>query len=216
MVKLTDLPQDILLTIYTYTGPRDLLVLNQVAGRLIYLCTLSELTVEARQTCRTLYTLGTSDYVWHQLKIDLPLDIDQKTHAGDYRPSHEIRHSLIQAFRVEANWNSETSHIRKLARIDHGGLLSQVQLLRKDWLVTLSQNQTTNTTYLSAWHLDPDRRGHCAAKVGAAGRSSKFAAAIREGGDSAWVAMFSNSTNSGFVLSFRALHGRQVLIHFPL
>lgn len=117
--------------------------------------------------------------------------------TGEYRPFYQIRRSLINALRVEANWGNKSTQIRRLARIDHGGLLFRVQLLRDDWLVTLSRNQTTNATYLSAWHLDGDGGAHCAAKVEVTGNPSKFAAGIQDDGDNALVALFDNSRASG-------------------
>ncbi|KAF9452875.1 hypothetical protein P691DRAFT_150705 [Macrolepiota fuliginosa MF-IS2] len=173
MIKFSDLPYDILSAIYAYITPQDLLALNQ--------------------TCRALYALGISDYVWHRLEIDLPLEFDQKTNTGEYRPFYEIRRNLLNSLRVEANWGNKSTQIRKLMRIDHGGLLSRVQLLRNDWLITLSRNQTTNVSYLSAWHLDGGGCAHCAAKVEVMGDPNKFAAAVQDNSDSALVTLFNNS-----------------------
>lgn len=147
-----------------------------------------------------MHALGSSDYVWHQLKIDLPLEIDQKTHAGEYRPFYEIRHSLINAFRIDGNWCSKSTQIQRLTRIDHGGIISRVQLLSEDWLITLSRNQVTDTTYLSAWYLDKSGGAHCAAKVEVRSRPNRFAATVRDHGDSAVVALFNNHLGSGFVI----------------
>ncbi|KAJ3574572.1 hypothetical protein NP233_g1682 [Leucocoprinus birnbaumii] len=176
LMRIIDLPQDILLNIYLSITSRDLLALNQ--------------------TCRTLHALGTSDYVWHQLNIDLPLGEDQRTHTGQYRPFHEIRRSLLDAFRVEARWGSRCTSIRGLARIDHGDILIRIQLIRQDWLITLSRNQTTDSSYLSAWHLDA-AGSQCAAKLSVSGRPNKFAAAVRDEGDSAVIALFDNDKISG-------------------
>ncbi|KAF5358452.1 hypothetical protein D9756_001719 [Leucocoprinus leucothites] len=87
-------------------------------------------------------------------------------------------------------------------RIDHGDILSRIQLLRQDWLITLSRNQTTDTTYLSAWHLNGSTDSHCAAKVEVAGHPSKFAAAVRNGGNSVIIALFNNYRISGGVEIF--------------
>ncbi len=106
----------------------------------------------------------------------------------------------MSALRVEANWKNPFTQIRKLTSINHRDLVSGVQLLGDHWLVTLSRRQTALTTYLSAWYLDGGSGAHCAAKIEVVDGSSKFAAAVRQDGNSALIALFNNSKTTGFVI----------------
>jgi hypothetical protein len=62
------------------------------------------------QICRVLHAFGSTDYIWQQLKIDLPLnippDVDINSLSGV-----ELQQIVIDALRLEHNWRKPVSQV---------------------------------------------------------------------------------------------------------
>ncbi|KAH0585122.1 hypothetical protein H2248_008381 [Termitomyces sp. 'cryptogamus'] len=93
-----------------------------------------------KQTCRVLHALGCLDVVWHQITVDIPLDLpfnkDIKTLT-----SSEIQAIVIKALRLEHNWCGYPGRPRQLLQIQRDVIVHQMQHLRSQWLVTLTRSQ---------------------------------------------------------------------------
>ncbi|RDB26056.1 hypothetical protein Hypma_006542 [Hypsizygus marmoreus] len=125
------LPEDIHLTICAYLPPDALLAL--------------------KQTCRVLHAFGCMDYVWHQMRVDLPLDLPLNQKTNNLR-ADQIQPLVIKALRVERNWQGHPGRPRHLKRIQHDGVVNQMQTLGSKWLVTLSRSR--GCARLSVWSVD--------------------------------------------------------------
>ncbi|KAH9481722.1 F-box/WD repeat-containing protein 7 [Psilocybe cubensis] len=130
--NIAQLPPDVIITICAYLGPRDLLSFIQ--------------------TCRGIHALGSTDYVWHHIKSDLPLDIEGK--LLDLSGS-EIKSSVIRALRLDENWNSRVSKVTRISKIHPRTPVTEMQTLGRNWLVTSSRARgSSNTINISVWRLD--------------------------------------------------------------
>ncbi|KAF8896375.1 hypothetical protein BD779DRAFT_1495567 [Infundibulicybe gibba] len=151
-----DLPEDILASVCAYISPEDLLAL--------------------KQTCRVLHAFASMDYIWHQLKIDIPLDIPSDGDIHSLSGVH-CQRLVIDALRLDHNWRKPVSKIKGLVRIENGGIISQTQLLGHKWLVTLSR--APSNTHLSFWSIG--ERNYRAASMEMLS-ASKFSAAFQNEG----------------------------------
>jgi len=131
-MNLLDLPEDIRLAIYAYVSPEDVLSLNQ--------------------TCRGLHAFGCTDYTWHQIRVDLPLDLPSD-HDAKSLPGSQLQGVIMKALRLERNWRKDASSIRHCRRIPValGEMVYHVQFLRPRWLVCLSKSRST--TQISVWRF---------------------------------------------------------------
>ncbi|KAF5367373.1 hypothetical protein D9758_003732 [Tetrapyrgos nigripes] len=131
---LLKLPDDILISIFIFLLVQDILHLQL--------------------TCRALHRFCRNDYIWHNIRFDLPLDIppyiDPNALSGI-----ELRRLCVQALRVEHNWRAPTSCVKSMHRVYHGDIVFQTMFLG-GWLLTLSRDSTARTCVLSAWNVhDP-------------------------------------------------------------
>ncbi|KAF9043661.1 hypothetical protein BDP27DRAFT_1434895 [Rhodocollybia butyracea] len=118
---LLNLPDDLLLAILVYLRPQDIL--------------------SVQQTCRGLMTFCITDYLWHSIKIDFPLNLPHKSKIGDLS-GDELRKLSVTGLHVDRAWRKNPSDLRALNRIKHEGIVSQMQYLPPKWLVTMSRIQT--------------------------------------------------------------------------
>ncbi|GLB40452.1 hypothetical protein LshimejAT787_0803230 [Lyophyllum shimeji] len=130
-----DLPVDIKLAIYAFLAPEDILALNQ--------------------TCRGLHAFGCLDYVWHQVTIDLPLDLPLKRGIKSLT-SAELQPIVVKALQLERNWRGHPGRPRKLHQMQScDAIVNQMQPLGSEWLVTLLRLPTT--FQLCIWSLKDDK-----------------------------------------------------------
>lgn len=92
------------------------------------------------QTCRVLHALGCLDVVWHQVTVDLPLDLPLKKDIKTLTSS-EIQAIVIKALRLERNWCGCPGRPRQLLQIQRDVVIYQMQPLGSQWLVTLTRSQ---------------------------------------------------------------------------
>jgi len=95
-----------------------------------------------------------ADYIWHNIKFDLPLEIsphiDPNALSGLF-----LKKLCIQALRVEHNWKTPFSQVKGMHRVYHGDIPFQTMYL-SGWLITLSRPSTATTCTLSVWNTrDP-------------------------------------------------------------
>lgn len=102
------------------------------------------------QTCRVLHALGCTNYVWNQIRIDLPLDLPFKSDI-QHLPASLLQRAVIKALRLEHNWRHRATRIRQLERIPCGNTIDQMQPLGSQWLVTLSRSPSL--AQIAVWHV---------------------------------------------------------------
>ena len=104
------------------------------------------------QTCRGLHAFGCTDYVWHQIAVDLPLDLPPRCDVKSLPGSH-LQRVIMKAMQLERNWLRKSSSIRHCRQIPltPGDVMHQMQILRPRWLVGLSRSQSVSQ--ISVWGL---------------------------------------------------------------
>jgi hypothetical protein len=149
---LLKIPDDILIFICISLPVQDVLSLQLVSGKCIHNTPFTTLHVCDTQTCRALHHFCASDYIWHNLKFDLPLDIpphiDPNALSGI-----RLRRLYVQALRVEHNWTAPISRVRSMHRVYHGDIVFQTMYLGI-WLLTLSRPSAAMVCHLSVWNVD--------------------------------------------------------------
>lgn len=113
------------------------------------------------QTCRVLYALGSTDYLWHRIvptirvPLEIPADVDINSLSGA-----ELQRIVIKAIRLEHNWRKPTSHITRMTPILQetiGVPIDEIRLLPgARWLVTAQRNRPLwhLSTTISLWCLE--------------------------------------------------------------
>ncbi|TFK40343.1 hypothetical protein BDQ12DRAFT_680778 [Crucibulum laeve] len=175
MLTLLDLPQDVLLTIYASLSPQDILAL--------------------KQTCRGLHAFGCVDYVWHQLKVDLPLDLPAIPELDvNAVPAATLQRSIMNALRLDDNWRRRQPCLKNMWKIPNSELIYQAQFVGTKLLVILSRNTRTINkiqAHLSVWRLPTSR---CTQPLRIATiecvPGARFSLAIQKGGENALVIVF--------------------------
>ncbi|KAI5835077.1 hypothetical protein K523DRAFT_411818 [Schizophyllum commune Tattone D] len=165
MMNLIDLPEDVIVCICYWLRVEDVLRLTE--------------------TCRALHTLASSDYVWHQIPLDLPLPLRPDTPRSSLS-ARELRHLAVHALRLNRNWRQPVFARPRITHIEHGNIVFRSELLPNDRLCTLSRS-LTSMTYFTVWLLADSgyRREHCFETPGAL----NFAAGLVRGSDDALVAI---------------------------
>ncbi|KAJ8072471.1 hypothetical protein PM082_016030 [Marasmius tenuissimus] len=157
---------------------------------------LGELSVSAlisvQQTCRVLHAFCSSDYIWHSIDIDLPLNVGPHVNSKSL-PGPELRKLAVEALRIDHTWGRCYTAPRTLERIQHGGIIAEMCLLSPEWLVTLSHNSNNNTWVLSAWHLRQDSIVRVRSINLDAFRLPKLVACLQHGGETLAVAIYCSS-----------------------
>ncbi|KAI5122289.1 hypothetical protein M0805_002368 [Coniferiporia weirii] len=89
---ICQLPEDLVLHIALYSDIADVFAL--------------------KQTCRNLYMLTDSDYLWHQVlpREELTLDISPYKDPRELS-AHELRASAIRALKLQANWSRKRPRV---------------------------------------------------------------------------------------------------------
>ncbi|KAH6913076.1 hypothetical protein BKA70DRAFT_1261809 [Coprinopsis sp. MPI-PUGE-AT-0042] len=128
---LLDLPEDVVIALCERLQPQDLLALQQ--------------------TCRGLHAIGTADYLWHRLDINVPVDLPVNRHDV---PGRSIQQCAVRALRLEKNWRRNESNVRRLTRIRHVGTVVQLQLIGPSFIAILSRSVGLNlVTELTVWRI---------------------------------------------------------------
>lgn len=137
----------------------------------------------ATQTCRVLYTLGSSDYLWHKIvptiriPLEIPADVDPNSLSGA-----ELQKIVIKAIRLEHNWRKPTSRITRMTPIlqEPGGVpIDEMRLLPgARWLVTAQRNRPLwrLSTTISLWCLEDVDAIYRSAQMEITGTYRDFAA----------------------------------------
>jgi hypothetical protein len=99
--------------------------------------------------CRGLHAFVCSDYVWHQTRVDLPLDLPTDRDVRSLPNSH-FQRVIIKALRLEHNWRHDVSYIRQCRKlpVPNDGLVLQMQLVMPNCLIYLSRSQ------ISVWNIE--------------------------------------------------------------
>ncbi|TFK72888.1 hypothetical protein BDN72DRAFT_894340 [Pluteus cervinus] len=167
------LPEDLLLAICLHLTPADLLSL--------------------KQTCRVLHAFGCMDYVWHQMRVDLPLDLPLHGCPRALAAS-QLQEVTMKALQLDHNWSQPISRIKQLTQILHGGIVSQMQHLGPNWLVTLSRY--TTSTRLCVWCLRKLSKAYKIASFDVLSETIGFSASINSGsGDTAFIALYGTDSS---------------------
>ncbi|KAF8149978.1 hypothetical protein B0H34DRAFT_170705 [Crassisporium funariophilum] len=169
---LTELPQDIILFICILLHPQDLL--------------------ELIKTCRVLHAFGSSDYVWHHIQHDLPLEFSQCQGGGmNSLSGAEVRDRVVSALRLDKNWRQKASRLHRITKViapKHAKLLA-LQALGRKWMVTMSRAPEFSIR-LTIWRMDETYDGvlqpYAVASVDLSD-GFRFTASLQEGGDSAII-----------------------------
>ncbi|THV07402.1 hypothetical protein K435DRAFT_959979 [Dendrothele bispora CBS 962.96] len=172
---LLRLPDDILISIFLLLPVEALLILQQ--------------------TCRVLHRFCTTDYIWHNIKIDQPLDvpvhIDPNTLSG-----LRIKKLCIQALRVEHNWKAPFSQVKGVHRVYHGDIPFQTTYL-SDWLVILSRPSTATTCTLSVWNVrDPSKAKRERSILLENTQKARFTASLSDDGLEATIAVYGTANRA--------------------
>ncbi|KAJ3714243.1 hypothetical protein C8R42DRAFT_683471 [Lentinula raphanica] len=133
--SLLSLPDDVLIVILVALRARDLISISL--------------------TCRALYVFcRNTDYIWHAIDIDLPLNLPHED-IGSIS-ADELRRHCVEGLRVEHNWHNNPPNLKALSRIDHGGIIDQMQCLPPRWLVSMARVSTGlgPRCVLSIWDCD--------------------------------------------------------------
>lgn len=157
--NLESAPEDVLLEVFLRCTVLDILSLKQVGRHPAERLHVDSL-LTATQTCRVLYTLGSSDYLWHKIvptiriPLEIPADVDPNSLSGA-----ELQKIVIKAIRLEHNWRKPTSRITRMTPIlqEPGGVpIDEMRLLPgARWLVTAQRNRPLwrLSTTISLWCL---------------------------------------------------------------
>ena len=157
--NLESAPEDVLLEVFLRCTVLDILSLKQVGRHPAERLHVDSL-LTASQTCRVLYTLGSSDYLWHKIvptiriPLEIPADVDPNSLSGA-----ELQKIVIKAIRLEHNWRKPTSRITRMTPIlqEPGGVpIDEMRLLPgARWLVTAQRNRPLwrLSTTISLWCL---------------------------------------------------------------
>ncbi|KAG0706818.1 hypothetical protein DFH29DRAFT_120232 [Suillus ampliporus] len=137
---ITDLPEDVLIAIFSCLTVEDILSLTQ--------------------TCRGLHTIGSADYVWHRSAIhfDLPLDLPAESGVviTESFSSNELRDAVVNALKLDRKWRDPNIYPRNasciISRCDT--FVDALQMLPGGkWLVTFQVERSSRTTIVSLWSL---------------------------------------------------------------
>ncbi|PCH42172.1 hypothetical protein WOLCODRAFT_120067 [Wolfiporia cocos MD-104 SS10] len=176
-IRISDVPEDILLEVLLYLTVTDLLSL--------------------KQTCRALHAFGSSDYVWHRLaqRIDLPLDIPPGVALNEL--SHdELQRIVVQAIRLEANWRRKCPQARRittLVRDTNDPYVDEMQFVPGGkWLLTAQRHRQMEgrwSSHVVLWSLGNMDDAYRAASMEVTGSYRSSAIELLDDGQSATVAV---------------------------
>lgn len=148
----------------------------------------------ATQTCRVLYALGSSDYLWHRIvptiriPLEIPADVDPNSLSGA-----EIQQIVIKAIKLERNWRKPTSRITRVTPVlqeTRGVPIDEMRMLPGAcWLVTAQRNRPLwrFSTTISLWSLEDVDAIHRSSQIEIAGTYRDFA--IVSHPDCSWVSL---------------------------
>jgi hypothetical protein len=147
-------------------------------------------------------TFCITDYLWHNIKIDFPLNLPHKSKIGDLS-GDELRKLSVTGLHVDRVWRKNPSDLRVLNRIKHEGIVSQMQYLPPKWLVTISRLQTlvSANCVVSIW----DCQNPSSAKrlkhfsFDTSHGTPEFSAALSEDGLHVFVVIFGTLSKTEYV-----------------
>ncbi|KAH9949909.1 hypothetical protein B0H21DRAFT_725209 [Amylocystis lapponica] len=188
-MKLTTLPEDILLHISTYLTVVDVLSL--------------------KQTCRVLHAFGSTDYLWHKIttNFDLPLDIPPGVRRLSL-PGDQLQRIVMGAIRLEANWRKPKPHVERTTALVHDTgepYVDEMYLTPGGKLLVAAQRnrqrEGRTTAHLTVWSLEDIGSPYRFASVETSGVYRSSALLLQEGGRPAEMIVATNE-QSGDVLEF--------------
>ncbi|KAF5327270.1 hypothetical protein D9619_004244 [Psilocybe cf. subviscida] len=106
------------------------------------------------QTCRYLYVFSSSDYIWHKIAGDLPLDVDPSQNWRQL-PGTTLKALTINALKLDRNWQSSPSRIARITKVlqppgPNGAKLLTMIPLGGEWVVAWD---AVRTAQVSLWRL---------------------------------------------------------------
>ncbi|KIY43992.1 hypothetical protein FISHEDRAFT_77911 [Fistulina hepatica ATCC 64428] len=128
--SLLDLPEDLLIIICSQVEPQDLLSL--------------------KQTCRAFLSMASQDYVWHNVTMQIPLQLHGGVHWNKLS-GPDIQRLYVSAARLEHNWNASEPSIRRLLCLKHEHLPFRMQFVSDQWFIALYRSP--QCTHLSLWFI---------------------------------------------------------------
>ncbi|KAI0733517.1 hypothetical protein C8Q72DRAFT_594973 [Fomitopsis betulina] len=143
-VGLAYLPEDLLLEIAAHISVFDVLSL--------------------KQTCRTLYAFGSTDYLWHRIvqRVELPLDLPLDTPLCALA-QYELQPIVLKAIRLEANWRRRPPRAKAmhlLPRDTNGQYVDDMHFVPGGkWLLTVQRHRQRGGrpgSHLEVWSLEDE------------------------------------------------------------
>ncbi|KZT18986.1 hypothetical protein NEOLEDRAFT_1173294 [Neolentinus lepideus HHB14362 ss-1] len=184
MASLAQLPDDILLDILVRLSIPEVLSL--------------------KQTCRALYSLTSSDYLWHQLalSLSLPLPLPPDT-AICALPASELQLLCTAALRLDANWSNPDPAIRRFTPVLTAIAGTSIDEIRwipgAQWLVTAQRNRPRGrqSTSFTFWAVPLDGEPYRAAAFEGPGYYRRFSVVLHEAGGHPHAVLALTVTTSG-------------------
>ncbi|KAF8638300.1 hypothetical protein AX17_002320 [Amanita inopinata Kibby_2008] len=118
------------------------------------------------QTCRVLHTFACSDYVWHHLSIDLPLDIPPD-HPVASLSGPVLQPIVIRALRLDNNWRKREPQLKcsQICSNLESATVMQMQLIGKSYILVLSRWPSYDELSLSSLDEPLKARPYAALKT---------------------------------------------------
>ncbi|KAJ7593087.1 hypothetical protein C8J56DRAFT_490403 [Mycena floridula] len=185
MAGLLEIPEDLLFFCFLLLSPKDILNVSQ--------------------TCRMLHLFCSNDYLWHQIRTGLPLDVDPDVDLKSIS-GPELRQSYVKALRLDSLWLKPSTKTT-LTRINHGEcIVFQAGFIGKEWLITLSR--APRTIYLSIWYTLSDPHRVASLEVP---NASKFAASLDSSRKEIIVALINRSSHTDAPFPQMVIYGMPLL-----
>ncbi|PFH52966.1 hypothetical protein AMATHDRAFT_1698 [Amanita thiersii Skay4041] len=108
------------------------------------------------QACRVLHAFVCSDYVWHRISIDVPIDILPDVNIVSL-PSSILQPIIIKALRLDDNWRKREPDVRYIMLspvwvLNQSATIGQLQFIGKNHVLSLSRCYHHHE--LSFWSLE--------------------------------------------------------------
>ncbi|EKM58375.1 uncharacterized protein PHACADRAFT_117258 [Phanerochaete carnosa HHB-10118-sp] len=190
---LAELPDDVLLLVYSYLAIQDVLAL--------------------KQTCRGLHAFGSADYLWHRLteRSDLPLDVPVDIPSTQLS-SDELQRLAVKAIRLQLNWRRPSSGIKRTTSLPvaSDALFEFLQFVPGGrWLLVvqggLRRFEHRNYTRVAFWNLSDIDHPRCVVMFEFTGKHRGSAVALRDGESLVTIVVALNDGGSQDFMQVRSI-----------
>lgn len=169
-MRITDLPDDILLHIVLYLRIQDVLSFKQASHPSHALLSIHAHILA--KTCRVLHAFGSTDYLWHRLAHSSNLLLNIPAHASvSELPADELQRLAIDAIQLQVNWARNPPHIRRTICFDTSkdGSYDHLQLFQGGRWLFVAQGRHHHFearfhSTVSLWSLHDWDHLHCVVK----------------------------------------------------